>query len=79
MAVGVSKPAPARGGRRQGAGRPAKPEDERKERIVLYLRPAAAAALRKFQEITSGPDATMPWDAMLQWHLEDFFAETSKE
>ena len=75
MSVEVSKAAPARGGRIQGAGRPAKPQGEKKERIVLYLRPAAAAALRKFQEITSGPDAAMPWDVMLQWHLEDFIAE----
>ncbi len=74
MSVEVSKPAPARGGSRQGAGRPAKPE-ERKERVALYLRPGAAAALRKFQEITSGPDAAMPWDLMLQYHLEDFIEE----
>lgn len=76
MSVEANK-APARGGHRPGAGRPAKPE-ERKERIVLYLRPGAAAALRKFQEITSGPDAAMPWDKMLQWHLEDFIGENGK-
>lgn len=78
MSVEVSKPAPARGGRRQGAGRPAMPEGERKERIVLYVRPGAATALRKFQEITSGPDAAVPWDKMLQWHLEDFIGENGK-
>lgn len=79
MAVVEANKAPARGGHRPGAGRPALPEGERKERIVLYVRPGAAAALRKFQEITSGPDAAIPWDKMLQWHLEDFIAETSKE
>ena len=60
MALVEANKAPARGGRRQGAGRPALPDGERKDRIVLYVRPGAAAALRKFQEVTSGPDAAMP-------------------
>ncbi len=75
MSVEVGKP--ARGGRRQGAGRPAMPEGERKERVVLYLRPSAAAALRKFQEVNTGPDC-VAWDKMLQWHLEDFIEENGK-
>ena len=78
MALVEANKAPARGGRRQGAGRPALPDGERKERIVLYVRPGAAAALRKFQEVTSGPDAAMPWDKMLQWHLEDFIEDNAK-
>lgn len=32
------KKVPAKGGYRPGAGRPALPEDERKERVVLYVR-----------------------------------------
>ncbi len=69
---------PARGGRRQGAGRPAIPDGERKERVVLYLRPSAAAALQKFKEMNSGP-GSVAWDKMLQWHLEDFIAENGEQ
>lgn len=46
MAVVEANKAPVRGGHRPGAGRPALPEGERKERIVLYVRPGAAAARR---------------------------------
>ena len=75
MSVEVSKP--PRGGKRIGAGRPALSEGDRKERVVLYIRPSAAAALRKFREMNSVP-GHVPWDKMLQWHLEDFIAESGQ-
>ena len=75
MSVEVSKP--TRGGKRIGAGRPSLSEGDRKERVVLYLRPSAAAALRKFRELNSGP-GRLAWDKMLQWHLEDFIAESTQ-
>jgi len=78
MAVVEANKALARGGYRPGAGRPALPEGERKERVVLYLRPGAAAALRKFQEVNSGPGC-VAWDKMLQWHLEDFIEESNTD